>query len=296
MRVVPADTRLKPLQTAERSEMVAENQSKLPWSVADIAFQHIDHTQISDDEALFFVLASASLIESGSEVYTHLLNEHFAGDPALIDWLSTHWQHEELQHGLALRTYVNHAWPEFDWECAYRQFMAEYVLYCSLTQLEATPMLELAARCMVETGTASLYRSIHEYTTEPILKEVAGKIRTDEVRHYKNFYRYFVAHSKAASYSRWQVGNTLARRLAEIHSEDASCAMRHVFKVRYPDRNVDSADFHNINAAARALVINNMSRTMVVKMAIKPLALPASVQNYLVSPVAKVIQYVFSAS
>lgn len=272
---------------------IAVDRSYLPWSVADIAFADIDR-RVGGDETLFFVLASASLIESGSDLYTDVLNEHFADDPGLVEWLSRHWQHEELQHGVALRTYVQHAWPDFDWERAYRQFIAEYALYCSLTQLEATPVLELAARCMVETGTANLYRSIHDYTSEPVLKELTARIRADELRHYSNFYRYFVRHSNAAGHRRWRVAGTLARRLAEIHSEDANCAMRHVFKVRYPDIEVDSPSFRAINAAARALVLNNISRRMLVKMAIKPLYLPAVVQNYLVPPVAKVIQYVFS--
>jgi hypothetical protein len=165
-----------------------------------------------------------------------------------------------------------------------------------LNQLEPTPVLELAARCMVETGTASLYGSIHDYTDEPILKDLTARIRADEARHYQNFYRHFVLHSNAAGHSRWQVVRTLARRLTEIHSEDASCALRHVFKVRYPERDLDSELFRAISRAARALVLKNVSRRMLVKMAIKPLYLPATVQNYLVPPVAKIIHYVFSNS
>jgi hypothetical protein len=278
------------------SKGVMADRSELPWRAADIAFHAIDRQRISADEALFFVVASASLIESGSDLYTDVLSEHFAADHALVAWLSEHWQHEELQHGLALRTYVAHAWPDFDWQTAHRQFMDEYTLYCSLTQLEPTPLLELAARCMVETGTASLYRALHDYTDEPILKELTAHIRRDELHHYKNFYRHFIEHCDAIGHNRWQVMRTLARRLAEIHNEDARCALRHVFKVRYPGQALDSESFRAISSAARALVIDNMPRRMLVKMAIKPLSLPVAVQNYLVPPVAKVIQHVFSGS
>jgi hypothetical protein len=40
----------------------------------------------------------------------------------------------------------------------------------------------------VESGTSSYYSAIKDATSEPVLKEIAGRIAADEFRHYKLFY------------------------------------------------------------------------------------------------------------
>jgi hypothetical protein len=50
----------------------------------------------------------------------------YRGDDEVTAWLSQEWEPEELRHGAALRRYVETAWPEFDWNAAYRAFFAEY--------------------------------------------------------------------------------------------------------------------------------------------------------------------------
>ncbi len=60
-----------------------------------------------------------------------------------------------MQHGRALKRYVETAWPDFAWDDAYRDFLAEFLRFCSVDQLASTRALELAARCVVETGTAA---------------------------------------------------------------------------------------------------------------------------------------------
>ena len=47
---------------------------------------------------------------------------------------------------------------------------------------------EMIARCVVESGTSSLYSAIRDASEEPVLKEVAGRIAADEFRHYRLFY------------------------------------------------------------------------------------------------------------
>ena len=47
---------------------------------------------------------------------------------------------------------------------------------------------EMIARCVVESGTSSLYSAIRDASEEPVLKEIAGRIAADEYRHYKLFY------------------------------------------------------------------------------------------------------------
>lgn len=260
------------------------------WSIDDIAFENVEFPRVKNDEALFFVLASASLVESGSDLYTSTLVDYF-GDSEAALWLSTYWEREELQHGRALRCYVETVWPEFDWERAFAQFMQEYSLLCTRDQLESTPTLELIARCVVETGTAALYRAISDYTDEPILKQLTNYIRGDEVRHYKYFNRFFNRYNLDTGYGRWSILRTLQRRLAEVRNEDADCALRHVFRLRYPDENVDSVHFARLSRAARNLVVGNISSEMMVKMFLQPLRLPGYVRNCVQGPCEKVMRH-----
>lgn len=270
--------------------MQLQNSAALPWTLADIPFADISREKVCGDEQLFFVLASASLVEAGSDLYTRNLVEHFGDDSAVGLWLAGRWEQEELQHGRALRTYVEYAWPEFDWELADRRFLAEYSRYCSMEELEHSRALELAARCVVETGTATLYRAIHDYTDEPVLKNLTARIRADEVRHFKYFYRYFNEYNDSEGNGRWRILDALLRRIHEIRGEDADCALRHVYAVRYPGRPVDSADFRNMSTLARTLVMRNASADMMVKMFLKPLDLPARLQPFVRVPLAKAMQ------
>jgi hypothetical protein len=260
------------------------------WSIDDIEFNKIEIELVKDNEVLFFVLASASLIESGSDLYTSTLIDFF-GESEAAQWLRDHWEYEELQHGRSLRRYVETVWPEFDWELAFSRFIREYSLLCTLDQLENSPTLELIARCVVETGTAALYRALHDYTDEPILKQLTGLIRADEVRHYKYFHRFFTLYNNCAGYGRWPVLRTLQRRLIEVRNEDADCALRHVFGVRYAAESSDSAHFIAISKAARNLVIENISTDMMVKMFLQPLRLPVSVRSFVQKPCALIMQH-----
>src|SRR5260364_113697 len=138
----------------------------LPWRIEEIDFDRIDLRRATANEDLLLLVCAASFTESGSDLYTRNLVDYFNDDPEVSRWLAAHWECEELQHGRALKTYIHHVCPGFDWDRA----------------------LEMAARCVVETGTATLYRAIHAWADEPVLKEITDHIRSDEVRHYKYFY------------------------------------------------------------------------------------------------------------
>jgi hypothetical protein len=163
------------------------------WSIDDIPYDALDRELVHDNRQLFYTLASASFIEITSDVYTRNLAEFFRGDDEIVNWLEGHWQHEEVQHGAALKRYVQVAWPEFDWDDAYRKFLDEFLQFCSVDQLAATQALEMAARCVVETGTATFYRMLADVSPDPVLHRLANAISRDEIRHYKHFYRYFVS-------------------------------------------------------------------------------------------------------
>lgn len=267
--------------------------TSLPWTLESLDLDRIDIERVRHNEDLFFLLCSASFVESGSDLYTHNLVDHFAGDEALQTWLSQHWVHEELQHGRALAAYVKAVWPELDWERGFQSFWKEYGAVCTAEQLEPSRGLELAARCVVETGTASLYRALNDITDEPVLRKLTNHIKSDEVRHYKYFYQYFRQYREREGLGRYKVFRALLRRVNEIKSEDSDIALRHVFTLCYPQHPSDGPEFKRITGRAQALLRRHIPAEMTVKMLLKPLDLPPRVHNMVERPLAKVAEKLF---
>jgi len=281
------------MRPLERNAMNIDSTHVMPWRIEDIDLTRIDRQRAAANEDLLLLLCASSFIESGTDLYTSNLTAYFEGDPEVSAWLNQEWEPEELQHGRALKAYIAHVWPEFDWDTAFRNFFDEYSKTCSMEEFEKTRALEMVARCVVETGTATLYRAINECSDEPVLKEITDHIRSDEVRHYKHFFKYFKKYNLIEGNGRLAVLGALLRRVIEIKSEDAEIALRHVFAVRYPEHVHDDA--YNRERASRisSLVRRNLSADMCVKMLLKPLDIPARIQPGVHYPLAKVAQHVF---
>jgi hypothetical protein len=265
----------------------------LPWTLESLNFADIDIARVRHNENLFFLLCGASFVESGSDLYTHNLIEHFEGDLELQGWLREHWEHEELQHGRALAAYVRHVWPEFDWDAGFQAFWNDYGALCTNDQLEHSRGLELAARCVVETGTASLYRALNDMVDEPVLKQLTNHIKSDEVRHYKHFYQAFLRYREQEGLGRYKVFRALLRRVKEIRNEDSDIALRHVFNQCYPQHVGDQAQFQKVTGPAQALLRRHIPAEMTVKMLLKPLNLPPRLQQSLEKPLARISEKLF---
>ena len=273
--------------------MPADYSDPLPWRVEDIDFSRIDKASVVDNDDLMLLLCASSFIESGSDLYTSNLVSYFEDDPEVSFWLNRHWECEELQHGRALKTYIHAVWPDFDWSTAFVNFFDEYSRTCTVDEFERSRALEMVARCVVETGTATLYRAINECSNEPVLKQLTDHIRTDEVRHYKHFFQYFKKYNRIEGNGRLAVLGALARRVREIKSDDAEIALRHAFALRYPDGVGDHGRLRTMTARVNAMVRRNLSADMCVKMLLKPLDLPARIQPGVQYPLAKLTQHVF---
>jgi hypothetical protein len=264
---------------------------QLPWSLDDIDFAAIDPQRVRDDEAMFMLVCSASFMESGSDIYTGNLVTRFAGDDEVGTWLREHWEPEELQHGRALEAYVRQVWPEFDWDAAYADFLADYSRLCTLEELEPTGGQEMAARCIVEMGTTTYYQALNAACTEPVLRDLTWRIRCDEVRHYKNFHAFFHKYRQAEHLGRRHVLAALVRRALELRREDATIALRHVAVWRrrsQAGRVADDAVASNARLIAQAyrLVSEHLPMELAVRMALKPLRLSPGVQRLVARPLA----------
>jgi hypothetical protein len=295
---LPDDFTFATRDRPQRASLFTQDQrvsypASLPWTLDQLDWNAIDVARVRHNEDLFFLLCSASFVESGSDLYTHNLIDHFAGDEPLQTWLSQHWEHEELQHGRALTAYVRAVWPEFDWDTGFAAFWTEYGAVCTAEQLESSRGLELAARCVVETGTASLYRALHEITDEPVLKQLTGHIKSDEVRHFKHFYQHFQLYREREGLGRYRVLRAVLRRLNEIKSEDSDIALRHVFNQCYPQQKDNEAEFQRLSRRAQGLLRRHIPAEMTVKMLLKPLDFPPKLQNAMRRPLARMAERLF---
>jgi hypothetical protein len=263
------------------------------WRIEDINLCSIDRRRAVANEDLLMLLCAASFVESGTALYTRNLSIFFADDPEVCAWLDNEWEPEELQHGRALKAYITHVWPKFDWDTAFENFFSEYSKTCSVEGFERTQALEMVARCVVETGTTTLYSAIGKCSDEPVLAEIINNIRTDEVRHYKYFFKYFKKYNKIEGNGRLTILGALVRRIMEIRNEDSEIALRHVFAIQHPER-VKDLDYHReLSGRISALVRRNLSAEMCLKMLLKPLELPGKIQPKVIYPLAKVVRHVF---
>src|SRR6266481_10156543 len=156
------------METRNSAPSDARPRARRHWSLDDIPWRTIRHDSGAQAETFFYLVASASLMESATDLYTENLVDYFAGDEEVTLWLEQYWLPEELQHGRALRRYVEAAWPGFDWESAFRRFVEEFRPFCEIA-LEPTRSLEMASRYVVETGTASYYTTLSRASPDPVL-------------------------------------------------------------------------------------------------------------------------------
>jgi len=229
------------------------------WSLDDIPWHAIQRDAVARTETLFYLLASASLMESGTDLYTENLIDYFADDEEVTSWLVNYWLPEELQHGQALRRYVGVAWPEFDWEPTRRRFVEEFRPFCD-TSLEPVRSLEMASRCVVETGTASYYQTLSRASPDPVLAMLTRRIANDEVRHYKHFYRYFRKYRAAETPSRAAVSSALWRRLRMTGGDDSFIVLKHVYSAHHPGEPFDIRVYRRVRRACRNLVRDHCRR------------------------------------
>jgi rubrerythrin len=130
------------------------------------------------------------MVERNAADYTQYLKNVFQGDDR-FHALAAQWQDEEVQHGDVLGRYCELADPQFRFHERFKRFTDGYRIPVEATaSVRGSLTGELLARCIVETGTSSLYSALRDATDEPVLKAICHRIAGDEFRHYKWFYDY----------------------------------------------------------------------------------------------------------
>ena len=274
-------------RAAPAAELAPARPMRRHWSLDDIPWHEICHDRVENSEALFYMIAAASLMESATDLYTENLIDYFAGDDEITSWLKDHWLPEELQHGRALRRYVETAWPDFPWDEVRQNFIEEFRPFCD-ESLEQARGLEMASRCVVETGTASFYTCLSRASPDPVLALLTRRIAEDEVGHYKHFYRFFRKYREIEHPRRSEVAPALWRRLRMTGGEDRHVVLKHVHAAHRPGAPFNTRNYRQMHHQCRALMRPHFPAEMSVRMLLKPLDLGPRAQRVTVPVLAAV--------
>lgn len=159
------------------------------WTLDDVEWTRFDSSKV--EPALVAAVKAASLVEYNAPDYVAYLKRVYKGAPESTLRAIEHWGEEEIQHGLALGRWAAMADPSFDFANAFARFRALYRpphFVNGEGSVRGSRRGEMISRCVVESGTSSLYSALRDAAEEPVLKEVAGRIAADEFRHYRLFY------------------------------------------------------------------------------------------------------------
>jgi hypothetical protein len=145
--------------------------------------------------------------------------------------------------------------------------------------LGPTRALELASRCVVETGTATFYAALAKVSPEPVLAELASRIKDDEHRH---FYLYLYHYGRWAGQEgtgRIEVLAALRARMSELDREDIYYAIKHVFLVMHPGQPFTAADYRRIKRHYTRLARHHYPYRTAARMLLRPLRLSPILQS-----------------
>jgi hypothetical protein len=194
------------------------------WTLDDVDWSRFDPSKV--DAGLLAAVKAASLVEYNAGDYVAYLKRVFRGAPEETLRTIEDWGHEEIQHGLALGRWAEMADPGFRFKDAFARFRAAYRpahFESGEGSVRGSKRGEMIARCVVESGTSSLYSAIRDASEEPVLQEVAGRIAADEFRHYRLFYRILQAEAEP-DLPRWRKLWVAATRVNEADDDELACA------------------------------------------------------------------------
>jgi len=160
------------------------------WTLDDIPWSQFDASKVEPD--LLAAIKAAALVELNAPDYVSYLKRIFKGASAETLSAIEQWGCEESQHGRALGRWAELADPNFRLDEAFARFRKGYrpshFESTDPDSIRGSKRGEMIARCVVESGTSSYYSAVRDATREPVLKEIASRIASDEYRHYKLFF------------------------------------------------------------------------------------------------------------
>jgi rubrerythrin len=192
------------------------------WSIEDIKWAQFEASKV--DTNLLAVVKTAALVEANAADYVIYLSNVFRDDPEFLAAVA-HWGVEEEQHGNVLARWAETADPTWSFARALADFKAGYQFKLDVSESSrGSRAAELIARQVVETGTSSFYSAIRDASAEPVLREVAAKIASDEYFHYQLFAKYFAQYQRTNPMSLWARLKVAITRFQEAEDDELGYA------------------------------------------------------------------------
>jgi hypothetical protein len=157
-----------------------------PWLASDFDYAPVDVGAIPD--GVLHVLQTTALVESRADQYADYLRAVFASrGPEWIEAIDI-WNHEERQHGQALRRLCEAADPDYRFEASMDTYLATTGYHrCDGASVRGSIAGELIARCVVEALASTFYRVLHDAVSDTTSRRMLQTLAQDEARHYGMF-------------------------------------------------------------------------------------------------------------
>lgn len=192
------------------------------WNEDSVAWDEFDRALV--DPNIVPIIKAASLVEANARDYGVYLCNVFQGD-ARIQKAIKGWVVEETIHGQVLARWAKLADPRFDFDEAFARFTQGFCLPLEAeVSVRGSRVGELIARCMVETGTSSFYKTLGDATHEPVLRSICRNIESDELAHYELFRRYLNRYLQQERHGYWQRLKVAVARIAEAEDDELAYA------------------------------------------------------------------------
>lgn len=192
------------------------------WKFEDINWSLFDQSKVNPE--ILRVIKAGSVIEHNGADYGRYLKNVFREDPIFLKEIDP-WSQDEIKHGRVLAEWVKLADPSYNFEDRFKVYVEGFPIDTEANEsIRGSCASELLTRCMVEIGTSSFYSAVKDATDEPLLKQIAGKIAADELRHYKLFYTHFQRHQaqeKLGFFKRFKIA---VSRILENEDEELAFA------------------------------------------------------------------------
>ncbi len=195
------------------------------WTLEDVQWSEFDPGKVTPE--MLAAVKAAALVEFNAPDYVTYLKRIFAdGSPETVAAIEQ-WGCEESQHGRALGRWAEMADPAFRLDEAFARFRKGYrpahFESSDPNSVRGSRRGEMIARCVVESGTSSYYSAVRDATDEPVLKEIASRIASDEYRHYKLFFETLNAQGEP-DLPFWRKLLVAAGRISESDDDELSYA------------------------------------------------------------------------
>lgn len=253
------------------------------------------HETCRADAFTFYSMVVVSYLESAVPNYVENLDVIYQDNPDLVDWLDNTWLHEESEHGVLARAYVEETWPEYDWQKGYDLFLVQYGPRCAHEELRESPGLEALARCVTETQATMSYRCLMNYSSDPKLVALMKKMSTDEVRHYREFRKTFELYNQKEKNSFLTKARTIIGRSELVKDEDLFMAFEPISACWQAEPPVPHWEYSDYMEALGRISREYMPIEEAQKMLFKPMRTKGKLNNFLVNCIAGIVKRQFLA-